>query len=146
VPVTTPVQPPAATPPQPAPRKEKEKKVFTDDPAAAPGQETAAGPMQRGALIRRGQPNVEEPEPIDLPKYTYPAAAHGSGKTARVRLAVLVDETGKVTEAVVREGDTSGLGFNEAAQEAARKVPYRPATRDGIAGKMWTELIFEFTE
>jgi hypothetical protein len=47
---------------------------------------------------------------------------------------------------VVREGDASGLGFNEAALEAAHKVPYAPATRDGIPGKMWTELIFEFAE
>jgi TonB family protein len=134
----------AAAAPVPTPPKEKEKRIVTADPGAgAPAEVT---PMQRGDLIRRGLPNVEEPEPADLPKYSYPAAAHGSGKTARVRVSVLVDENGKVIDAVVREGDASGLGFNEAAQEAARKVPYAPATRDGIPGKMWTELIFEFAE
>jgi TonB family protein len=102
--------------------------------------------MQRGDLIFRGLPNVEEPEAGDLPKYSYPAAAHGSGKTAKVRVSVLVDETGKVANAVIKEGDSSGLGFNEAALEAAKKVRFAAATRDGIPGQMWTELIFEFAE
>jgi TonB family protein len=138
------VPPPAATQEPAKKEKEREKKIVTADPDA--GAPSTAAPMQRGDLIRRGLPNVEEPEPADLPKYSYPAAAHGSGKTARVRVSVLVDENGKVIDAVVREGDASGLGFNEAALEAARKVPYAPATRDGIPGKMWAELIFEFAE
>ena len=129
-----------------APRKEKEKRVFPQDPtsAAPPLKPEDAAPMQRGALIRRGLPNVEEPEPTAPLRCSYPAGAHG--KTARVRMAVLVDENGKVVDAQVREGDNSGLGFNEAALEAARRVPYLPATRDGIPGRMWTELICEFAE
>jgi len=128
-------------------KKEQSKKIVTPDPAAAPPPKAAdLAPMQRGDLILRGLPNVEEPEAADLPKYSYPAAAHGSGKSARVRVSVLVDENGKVANAVIKEGDSSGLGFNEAALEAARKVPFAPATRDGIPGKMWTELIFEFAE
>jgi TonB family protein len=102
--------------------------------------------MQRGELIRRGLPNVEAPEPMDMPQYSYPVAAKGSGEKVRVRVAVLVDENGKVADAVVRESDEAGLGFNEVALQAARKVPYAPATRDDIPGKMWTELIFEFSE
>lgn len=121
--------------------KQKEKKIFTEDPAAS-----EAAPMQRGDLIRRGLPNVEEPEPMELPKYSYPVAAQGSGQKVRVRIAVLVDENGKVIDAVVRESDEPGLGFNEVALAAARKVPYQPPTRDGIPGRMWSELILEFAE
>ena len=130
-----------------AKQKDQDKKIVTPDPSGAPAQKPAdAAPMQRGDLILHGLPNVEEPEATDLPKYSYPAAAHGSGKSAKVRVSVLVDENGKVADAVVKEGDSSGLGFNEAALEAARKVPFAPATRDGVPGKMWTELIFEFAE
>jgi TonB family protein len=102
--------------------------------------------MQRGDLIRRGLPNVQEPEPMDFPRYSYPVAAKGSGQKVRVRVAVLVDENGKVIDATVRESDEAGLGFNDVALQAARKVPYQPPTRDDIPGKMWTELIFEFSE
>jgi TonB family protein len=127
--------------------KGSSRKAVPEDPESATTLDAAvAAPMQRGDLIRRGLPNVQEPEPIELPRYSYPAAARGSGKTVRVRVAVLVDESGKVIDAVVRESDEPGLGFNEAAREAAGKVPYRPGTRDDIPGKMWTELIFEFAE
>jgi outer membrane biosynthesis protein TonB len=51
-----------------------------------------------------------------------------------------------VIDARVREGDKSGLGFEEAALEAARKARYFPATRDGVEGQMWTDLVLVFEE
>jgi serine/threonine-protein kinase len=131
----TPVPPPAA-PPRPAPAS----------PAVPKAAPAPLEPMKPGDVIRRGMPNVEEPEVKQLPAYPYPAAAKGSGRKVAIRVAVLVDETGQVTDAQVREGDKSGLGFEEAALEAARKARFFPATRDGIAGKMWTELLLEFGE
>lgn len=103
-------------------------------------------PMEQGALIRRGMPNVEPPVPLDIPAYAYPTAARGSGRKVNVRVRLLVDENGKVLETEVRDADGSILGFDEAALAAARQVVFQPATRDGIPGKMWTELIFEFSE
>ena len=112
--------------------------------APAPG---AAEPMQPGSLIRAGQPGVQPPEVRgDLPAYAYPPAAKGSGRKVSIRVGVLVDENGQVIEARIREGDSSGLGFNEAALEAARKVRYFPATRDDVPGKMWTDLELDFAE
>lgn len=105
-----------------------------------------AEPMRRGDFILRRGPGVSEPVPLDLPRYDYPAAARGSGRRANIRVGVLVDEEGKVLDAALRERDTSNLGFNEAALEAARKTRFQPATRDDLPGKMWTELIFEFAE
>jgi serine/threonine-protein kinase len=113
-------------------------------PTTTPAQPTE--PMRRGDFILRQGPGVSEPVPLDLPSYSYPAAAHGSGRKANVRVGVLVDEDGKVVDAALRERDSSGLGFNEAALEAARKTRFQAATRDELPGKMWTELIFEFAE
>lgn len=115
-------------------------------PEDAVGPVELAEPMAPGNLIRPGLPGVVTPEPRDFPAYSYPAAARGSGKRVSVRVRVLVDENGRVVEAIIRDGDASGLGFNEAALEAARKTPFHPATRDDIPGRMWTELIFEFSE
>jgi TonB family protein len=99
--------------------------------------------MKRGDLITSG-PGVEYPEPATDIEAAYPARALESRRTTKVRVAVLVDENGNVVQVRIREGDGSGLGFNEAAQEAARRVRFLPATRDGVPGKMWWELIYEF--
>jgi eukaryotic-like serine/threonine-protein kinase len=136
----TPVQPtPAPVIPKPTPRP----KPVATEPASAPGP---LKPMEPGDLIRRGMPNVEEPETKFLPSYFYPAAAKGTGRKVVIRVAVLVDENGQVIDARIRDGDKSGLGFEETALEAARKTRFFPATRDGIAGKMWTELLWDFAE
>jgi eukaryotic-like serine/threonine-protein kinase len=143
---------PVPSPPVPSrtarAKAQREKRVVPEDPGLGGPLPVASDlpPMERGALIRRGMPNVQNPEPIDFPRYAYPAAARGTGLKVRVRVAVLVDENGKVVDALVRESDEPAMGFNETALEAARKVPYQPPTRDGIPGKMWTELIFEFAE
>ncbi|MCZ7651759.1 MAG: energy transducer TonB [Thermoanaerobaculia bacterium] len=64
-------------------------------------------------------------------------------REATVSVRVLVDEGGRVVDAQVPE--KAGLGFDEAAMEAARATRYSPATKDGVAGKMWTELKIVFT-
>lgn len=105
-----------------------------------------AGPMQRGDLITPGPgvTGIEYPEPATEVTAAYPARAVESRRSAKVRVAVLVDENGNVVQTRIREGDPSGLGFNESALEAARRVRFLPATRDGVPGKFWTDLIYEF--
>jgi TonB family protein len=127
--------------PPPAPEPEPEKKKPVE-----PAPKEPPGPMEPGAMILAGQPGVEAPEVWTLPSYTYPQAAQGSGRKVSIGMEVLVDENGRVIDARLRRGDASGLGFNEAALEAAHKTRFVPATRDGIAGKMWTELYLEFAE
>jgi len=139
-----PSTPPQATPAAASPAPERPpKQVVPEEAAVAPAD---LHPMERGALIRRGMPNVEPPVPLDIPAYSYPAAARGSGRKVNVRVRLLVDENGRVLETEVREGDGSVFGFDEAALAAARQVVFQPATRDGIPGNMWTEMIFEFSE
>jgi TonB family protein len=141
---------PRPVPPAPAVRKSvtpstkppaEERHAAAKEPAPVPLE-----PMKPGDLILASQPGVQPAEIKDLPAYSYPAAAKGSGRKVSIHVAVLVDETGAVIESRIREGDTSGLGFNEAALDAAKKARYFPATRDQVAGKMWTDLVLEFAE
>ncbi len=112
-------------------------------PGAAPVPQE---PMKAGDMIRRGQPNVEEPEVKTLASYAYPAAAKGSGRKVTIRLAVLVDESGQVIDAQIREGDKSGFASRRRPWRRRRRRGSSPPTRDGIAGRMWTELLLDFSE
>lgn len=105
-------------------------------------------PLEEGTgpdLLHAGA-GVVSPVPLDLPAYSYPEAERGSGKRARVRVALLVSEEGKVLQARVREGASAGTAFNDVALDAALKTRFQPATHDGLPGKMWTELLFDFEE
>lgn len=117
-------------------------------PAAPPAAKRVAygPPADRMAGVLRPGPGVEMPVPLDLPRVRYPEAARGSGLKVDVHLDLLVDEQGKVVEAVVRDGDPDNLGFNEAAVRAALGTRFQPATRWDLPGKAWTELILEFEE
>ncbi len=137
---TAPVEP---AKPAPAPARAERR---TPLPEEAVPETSVAEPMKPGDLIRAGQRGVQPPEIRDLPSYPYPEAAKGSGKKVAIRVAVLVDETGQVIDVQLRGADKSGLGFNEAALEAAKKARYFPASRDDVAGKMWTDLDFVFEE
>jgi serine/threonine-protein kinase len=126
-------------PPTPTPEKPRPRVVAPEDEVA---DVDVVGPMQKGDLIRPGLPNIQPPEPIQLPSPVYPASAAGSGRQVTVRVRVLVDENGRVVDARIR--DRGDPDFDTAALEAARRTTFYPATRDDIPGRMWTELSFEF--
>ena len=143
--ITAPVSTAPIQPAKPAPAPARTEPQSSPPEVPAPGM-ASAEPMQPGDLILGGQRGVQPPEIRDLPSYPYPEAAKGSGRKVTIRVAVLVDETGQVIDVQLRGADKSGLGFNEAALEAAKKARYFPASRDDIAGKMWTDLEFVFEE
>jgi TonB family protein len=147
--------------PEPAPRPKRSVKperprsqeparvaaVKPEIPVAPPIPKRAYGPPpEKMAGVLRPGPGVEMPVPLDIPSVRYPKAARGSGMRVDVHLDLLVDEQGKVVEAVVRDGDPDNLGFNEAAVQAALGTRFQPATRWDLPGKAWTELILEFEE
>jgi TonB family protein len=150
------VKPEPAPPVEPRkvePRKvEPKPRATTVRTAPAPPAPKVAQtlPPRRDPVVREGGarpgPGVVPPIPLEMPRYSYPAAARGQGLDLDVRLDLLVDEKGKVIEAVVREGDASDLGFNETALAAARRLSFQPATRGNVPVKMWTEMIFEFSD
>lgn len=149
-------EPETAPEPERETRSARREPVRTDPPRAVPerteepARKVAQAPARRQPVVREGGvrpgPNVMPPIPLDSPRFSYPAAARGQGLDIDVRLDLLVDENGKVIDAVVREGDTSGLGFNETALAAARRLTFQPATRGDEPVKMWTEMIFQFSE
>jgi TonB family protein len=64
----------------------------------------------------------------------------------RIQLDVLVGDTGYVSRASVHHGDTSQIGLDRAALHAAMAARFRPATRYGVPGSMWTRLTFDFRD
>ncbi|MBV8201641.1 MAG: energy transducer TonB [Acidobacteria bacterium] len=139
-------------------------------PAAAPVSPTGRrsfvpaparkAPLARRAALLRPGPGVHPPILLAMPRILHPTLAQrrrtdGSrvaivdrrrGIVSRIRLAVLVDESGYVTTAQVAGGDTSQMGFDRAALNAALATRFRPATRYGVPGKMWTRLTFDFQQ
>lgn len=150
-------QEPAIPRPVETPKPRREERVAEAAPPApepepappAPRRSLPPAPWETASqpegLLRPG-PGVEQPVPLDLPRYRYPPAARGTGLSVGVRLALLVDERGRVIDAVVRDGGPEDLGFNEEALKVARQIPFQPASRYDIPGKMWTEMILEFVE
>ena len=158
------VEPPRSEPaPKARPKIGKPERPRSEEPARLASNATAkqetppvvvppapkrayGPPADRMAGVLRPGPGVEMPVPLDLPRVRYPEAARGKGLKVDVHLDLLVDEQGKVVEAVVREDDPENLGFNEAAVQAALGTRFQPATRWDVPGRAWTELILEFEE
>jgi serine/threonine-protein kinase len=110
--------------------------------AARPG--APLRPMVRGDLIPPGAPGASPPRLLSRPEPVYPDRARRRQVESDVLLLVLVDENGHVIRTIVKRTDDPGVGFNEAARRAALRATFNPASRDGLPGKMWTELPFSF--
>ncbi len=103
----------------------------------------APAPTPNARLFRAVQPD-------------YPTAAREASVQARVRVAVQVSETGRVTGATVLkrwrlpdEGRARTVarldhGLEEAALVAARRSRFRPAQQNGQPVASQTTLTFEF--
>jgi len=110
--------------------------------AALPG--AALRPMVRGDLIPPDAPGALPPRLLSRPEPQYPDRARRRQAESDVLMLVLVDENGRVIRAIVKQTDDPGVGFNDAARRAALHATFQPASRDGLPGKMWTELPFSF--
>lgn len=128
--------PPEASLPQPA---ATEAKLAVQPP---PRRRSFPNPFTDADLLRPG-PGVDEVESLEVPDAVYPDAARGTGRSATIRVWVLLDETGRVIDARAEE-DSSGLGFGQAALDAARLARFLPARKDKVPGRSTSELIFEF--
>jgi len=73
---------------------------------------------------------VVPPELIEEAKGHYPEEHRDLMRVVRVRLLLLVDETGKVVEAKVTRGDLPA--FDAEAVRTAMRLRFRPATKDGV--------------
>lgn len=87
---------------------------------------------------------VSPPKVMSSAQPRYPAIARQTGRTATVQVRVLVDENGRPQDAQLA-GARVGLGFDEAALDAARRTTFQAATKNGVRVKMWTNLNIRFT-
>lgn len=88
-------------------------------PGTAPSDQSAAP----------AKPVIVMPKLTHFEHAPYPPEAEQQGLQADVILKLTIDATGKVTAADVAQ--PAGHGFDEAAQQAALKFEFEPATRDG---------------
>jgi serine/threonine-protein kinase len=144
--VTAPPTIPTPEPPPPAPTPslrppDVNPPLSVNPPRTAPESRPA---VRRGDLVEAG-PGVAPPVLVSAAEPAYPPLAARLRRQARVVVRVLVDEDGGVARAEVVSGDKSNLGFNEAALAAARKSTFRPAQKDGVPVKMWSEMPFSFS-
>ncbi|HTA92415.1 MAG TPA: TonB-dependent receptor [Polyangiaceae bacterium] len=104
-----------------------------------------------GAAVRPAEPSKEPPKKpvIVLPELIhfehaeYPPEAEKAGLQADVKLKLTLDRDGNVTKADVLE--PVGNGFDEAAQAAALKFKFTPATRDGTPVPVVIPYRYSFT-
>jgi TonB family protein len=83
------------------------------------------------------------PEIVHFENAPYPAEAEKAGLQGNVVLKLTVDKEGNVTAADVVE--PAGHGFDEAAQAAALKFKFKPATRDGVPFAVKIKYSYAFT-
>jgi TonB family protein len=127
----------AADPPAPA----------ATAPAASPASEQPSGPSvpsgASGAVITapKDEPAPAAPaapvltpprvEKDEGPLYPEQALKDGVAEAVTVRVIVLIDPSGAVREATLEA--PVGHGFDEAALDAARKLVFAPARKNGVA-------------
>ncbi len=120
----------------------------SDDSPSDPG---AVPSGISGAVIRPAEPAKDAPKKpvIVLPELThfehadYPPEAEKAGLQAEVTLKLTVDREGNVSKADVPA--PVGNGFDEAAQAAALKFKFTPATRDGVPIPVVIPYRYSFT-
>lgn len=152
---TTPSQPPAGgeaavpppstqppPPPTPVTQPPPPPAPVTQPPPPPPPPPPREPPVRLGDLVTMG-PGVIPPKLIKRYEPRYPPMARRLNRQGRVEVRVLVDETGKVTEAEL-SGEKAGFGFDEAALDAAGRSTFQPATKEGVRVKMWTQINFDF--
>ena len=118
----------------------------------SPPEEDTVAPVQ-SELVEEfsAAPELDTPEPIlifpvlvELAPPHYPQRAREMGIEATIELLVLVSTNGDV-RSVRQISEPAGFGFDTAAQNAALRAKYQPATLDGIAVERETRLSIQFS-
>ena len=146
-----PAQPPAAEPvslppaPEPEPRpsaipEETVVEKAVEPPGVAVAMESAEDARPETPPLSLAFVN---PQLISRAQPRYPEAARRMGRGATVTLRVLVGLDGRAVE-VERTSGKAGMGFDRAAELAAKASTWKPGTRGGEPTEMWADLRYEF--
>jgi TonB family protein len=130
-----------------AAQEEQARKVAEAAAATTLPPPTTAAPapaLKPGSLVNITDLGVTSPTIERKPTVPYPPIAQRQRVEGTVELSILVDERGNVTDAQVVAGTGGRSGLNEAAIDAVKKYKYRPATKDGVAVKVWIPVKVKF--
>jgi TonB family protein len=86
----------------------------------------------------------ELPEALSLAKPDFPETARDSGMAADVWVKVLIGVDGSVRDGSVIRSSVEGMGFEEAALEAAMKGKWKPAVQDSNPVECWVSYRIPF--
>jgi TonB family protein len=131
--------PPTAIPTLPPTEPPAPTAVPTELPSLGPDREVET---RRGDLVGPGA-GVVEPALLTPPRVAYPPIARQQRVSGKVVVLVLVDENGNVTESRLQQGLGGQAAVNSAVLAAVKSAKFRPATKNGIAVKMWRPVIVE---
>ena len=115
--------------------KKQKATAVSDGPGAPLGPNTAEAAYV-GKNVDRKASLTAKPEP------RYTAAARKNAIEGTVILKVVFSSTGQVTNIRVVQGQPYGL--TERAVEAAKKIKFIPAMKDGHYVSMWMQLEYNF--
>ena len=134
----------ASTAPAPSPVTEPEVKPAApaETKPAAPAQPASDSTVRVGDLVTMGA-GVTPPKVVRQARLRYPPLAQRMKKEATVTVRVLVDENGHAAD-VQPTGGSAGFGMDEAALDYARACSFTPATKNGVAVRMWMEIKVAF--
>ncbi len=122
--------------------------------AVEPGAEPAPKPAEPAAQeaptvpapeVRRGElfgpdPGVTPPSLVQVPVPAYRPGFDAPKEALDLMVEVLVNEDGQVITARLAPRESGKRRFKELAVETARGATFRPATKHGVAGKMWATI------
>jgi protein TonB len=86
--------------------------------------------------------DVVEPVLVSPPRVVYPPIARQQRVEGRVVVLVLVDENGNVTDTRLQQG-IAQTAVNNAVLAGVKSAKFRPATKNGLAVKMWRPMVVE---
>jgi len=87
---------------------------------------------------------VRFPEPIRKVAPHYPVMAERAGLQSHVIVRVLVDQMGRVRDAVVVRCSAPGVGFEEAARDALMQWVFTPAVQNDHPVAVWVNIPVRF--
>jgi TonB family protein len=100
----------------------------SDAPGSVGGVDSGTG--AGGTAAQPKKVVVKPPEAIGDARGAYPPEHRDLGRVVRVELLLTLNPAGEVVDIRVRQGDLPA--FDEEAKRTARKIRFRPATRDGV--------------
>jgi protein TonB len=95
-------------------------------------------------LVNINDPDLVPPVVEKSPRLQYPPLALRQRIEGIVELKVLVDETGRVADVEVVKSAGGRSALDKAAMKSVRKRRYRPATKNGVAVKVWLSVRVNF--